>query len=126
MVLGACIVASGLGYLGVAALADWRWAVAGLVVFAHAASGANWVLSTTLLQERSEDAFRGRVIATDWLTVTLVQSASILVASRLLEAGVGLTAVIVGLAGAQLATGLGWMMTVVPAETRDEAVPTAA
>ncbi len=75
--LGACVVTCGLGYLGVAALADWRWAVAGLVVFAHAASGANWVLSTTLLQQRSADAFRGRVIATDWLTITLVESVSI-------------------------------------------------
>ena len=118
-VLGACVVASGLGYLAVAALSDWRWAVAALVLFAHAASGANWVLSTQLLQERSADAFRGRVIATDWLVVTLVQSASILVAGWLLEGGLGLEALIVGLAGVQVATGLAWAITVVPAERRD-------
>ena len=118
-VLAGCVVASGLGYLGVAAAADWRWAVAGLVVFAHAASGANWVLSTTLLQERTEDAFRGRVISTDWLLVTLVESASILAASRLLEAGVGLVPVIAGLALLEVASGVVWGLVVVPAERRD-------
>ncbi|WP_420456422.1 MFS transporter [Rubrivirga sp.] len=117
-VLGACVVACGLGYLGVAALADWRWAVVAFVVAAHAASGANWVLSTTLLQERSRDAFRGRVIATDWLTITLVESASILAASALLEAGVALTTLIAGLAGVQVAAGLAWLVLVVPAEAR--------
>ena len=116
LVLGACVVASGLGYLGVAAFADARWAVAALVVFAHAASGTNWVLSTTLLQERSEDAVLGRVISTDWLLVTLMESASIVVAGLLLDAGVGLVTVIAGLAATQVAAGLLWVATVVPAE----------
>lgn len=118
-VLGACVIACGLGYLAISAVADARWSVFALVVFAHAASGANWVLSTTLLQERSLDAFRGRVIATDWLLVTLVESASILIASALLEAGVGLTVVVAGLGAVQVASGLLWLATVVPAETRD-------
>lgn len=117
-VLGACVIASGLGYAGVALAGDVRWAVAALVAFAHAASGANWVLSTTLLQERSEDRFRGRVVATDWLLVTLVDSVSILAASLLLEAGVGLPAVIAGLGTVQVATGLVWLATVVPADAR--------
>ena len=123
VVLGACVVASGLGYLSVAAVADYRWAVAACVVFAHAASGANWVLSTTLLQERSRDAFRGRVISTDWLLVTLVESASIFVASLLLEAGVGLVTVVVGLALVEVVSGLVWIATVVPAEARWRASP---
>ena len=118
-VLGACVVASGIGYLGVASVADARWAVAALVVFAHAASGANWVLSTTLLQERSEDAFRGRVIATDWLLVTLVESASIVVAGLLLDAGAGLVSVVAGLAAVQVASGLVWLATAARAERRE-------
>ena len=117
-VLAGCIVASGLGYLGIAWAGDLRWVVAGLVVFAHAASGANWVLSTTLLQERTEDAFRGRVISTDWLLVTLVESASILAASALVEAGVALAAVIGGLALLEIAGALAWGLWVVPAERR--------
>ena len=125
-VLAACVVVSGLGYLGIALAADWRWVVAGLVVFSHAASGANWVLSTTLLQERTEDDFRGRVIATDWLLVTLVESLSILVASTLLEAGVGLVAVIAGLALLEIVSGVVWGVAVVPAERRDNALAAAA
>lgn len=121
MVLAGCIVASGVGYLGVAMFADARWAVAALVIFAHAASGANWVLSTTLLQERTGDAFRGRVISTDWLLVTLVESGSIFAASRLLEAGVGLVPVIAGLAALEVVCGLAWGLVVVPAERRDAA-----
>ena len=123
-VLGGCVIASGVGYAGVALAGDARWAVAALVVFAHAASGANWVLSTTLLQERAEDRYIGRVIATDWLLVTLVDSVSILAASLLLEAGVGIATVALGLAGVQVAMGVVWLLTVVPAEARaPEAVP---
>ena len=123
LVLGACVIASGLGYLAVSAVVDARWAVAACVVFAHAASGANWVLSTTLLQERSRDAFRGRVIATDWLLVTLVESASIFVASLLLEAGLGIVTVVVGLALVEVVSGLAWIAVVVPAEARWRTAP---
>ena len=121
LVLAGCIVVSGLGYLGVAAAADWRWLVAGLVVFAHAASGANWVLSTTLLQERADDAVLGRVVATDWLLVTLVDSVTIVVASQLLEAGVGLVTLIAALGTIQVVTGFVYGALVVPAERRDRA-----
>lgn len=125
-VLAACIVASGIGYLGIALAADLRWVVAGLVVFAHAASGANWVLSTTLLQERTEDDFRGRVIATDWLLVTLVESISILAASALVERGVGLVPVIAGLAALEIVGAIVWGLLVVPAERRDAENPRPA
>ena len=119
-VLAGCIVVSGVGYLGVAAV-DGRWLVAGLVVFAHAASGANWVLSTTLLQERAEDAVLGRVVATDWLLVTLIDSVMIVVASQLLEAGVGLVALIAALGTIQVITGFAYGSVVIPAERRDRA-----
>ena len=117
-VLGGCLVASGLGYAGVALAGDVRWAVFALVLFAHAASGANWVLSTTLLQERAADAFRGRVFATDWLLVTLVESASILATGALLERGAPLAPVVLGLAALQVVAGVVWWATVVPAEAR--------
>ena len=125
-VLAGCIVACGVGYLGVAAAADLRWLVAGLVVFAHAASGANWVLSNTLLQERSEDAFLGRVVATDWLLVTLVDSVTIVVASWLLEVGVGLVGLITALGAVQVVTGLAYGALVLPAERRARAERAAA
>ena len=120
-VLGLCTMAGGAAYAGVALAGDARWAVAALVVFAHAASGANWVLSTTLLQERAEDRMRGRVFATDWLLVTLVQSVSVAVASVLMERGVPVPTVVLGLAGVQGVAGLLWLGLVVPAERRFEA-----
>lgn len=114
-VVGGCVVASGLGYLLIG-FVEWTLWVALLVVFAHAASGANWVLSTALLQGRSRDRFRGRVFATDVLLVTLVESVSILAAGLLLEAGVPPRTVVLGFAAILVASGLVWLETVVPAE----------
>lgn len=55
------------------------------VFIAHAASGANWVMSTVLLQRRTPDTFRGRIFSTEWLLFTLTQSASVIIASWVLE-----------------------------------------
>jgi MFS family permease len=117
-VLGACIIGSGLGYIAVS-LSSWLVAVVAFVFVAHAASGANWVLSTVLLQMRTEDRFRGRVFATDWLLVTLVESAAVLLAALLLEAGwAELRTLFFAFASVQVLTGLGWLAVVVPRERR--------
>jgi MFS family permease len=42
-----------------------------LIVLAHAASGANWVLSTILTQEWVEDEMRGRVFSIDMLLMAV-------------------------------------------------------
>lgn len=82
--MGWCMVLAGAMYIIVGASS-------GLIVMlvfvfaAHAASGANWVMSTVLLQRRTTDVFRGRVFSTEWLLFTLAQSASVLTASFLLE-----------------------------------------
>lgn len=55
------------------------------VFLGHAASGANWVMSTVLLQRRSPDAYRGRIFSTEWLFFTLGQSASVMIASTILD-----------------------------------------
>ncbi|MGM0546793.1 MAG: MFS transporter [Bacteroidota bacterium] len=55
------------------------------VFIAHAASGANWVMSTVLLQRRTPDTYRGRIFSTEWLLFTLTQSASVVTASWILE-----------------------------------------
>ncbi|MDX1420510.1 MAG: MFS transporter [Rubricoccaceae bacterium] len=120
LVLGACVVASGVGYLALGTMPWTAWVVV-VVVLAHAASGANWVLSTTLLQQRSQDRFRGRVFATDMLLVTLIESVSILVASLLLEGGMPLRTAVLGFGAVMAASGLGWLLLVVPAERREAA-----
>ena len=43
------------------------------------------MLSTVLLQHRTEDRYRGRVFATEWLLLTGADTLSILAASVLLE-----------------------------------------
>ena len=121
-ILGVCIALSGAGYLAIGAM-PWEpgvgaLALAAVVVFAHATSGANWVLSTTLLQVRAEDRYRGRVFTADWLILALVESASTLAASLALEWGADLRAVVLTFAGLQVASGLAWLAFMVPAERR--------
>ena len=118
-ILGLCIAATGVGY-AVLSFVGWIALIVALVIFAHAASGANWVLSTTLLQKRSEDRFRGRVFATDWFFVTIIQSCSIVVGALLLEAGMALRTVIFLFAVAQILSGLLWVVVVAPTERKEK------
>ena len=55
VVMGASIALSGAMYLVVGLTQVW-WMMFVFVLLAHAASGANWVTSTVLLQKRSEDS----------------------------------------------------------------------
>lgn len=84
LVMGGSIALSGAMYMVVGLTQVW-WMMFVFVLLAHAASGANWVTSTVLLQKRSEDNFRGRVFSTEWLLFTLGNSLSVIVASVLLE-----------------------------------------
>lgn len=56
-----------------------------LVMLAHAASGANWVLSTILTQKWVEDEVRGRVFSMDILLMSIAFSISSATAGYLLE-----------------------------------------
>ncbi len=113
-VLGWCVVSSGCVYLAVAFL-PWDYSLAIAVGLAHSFSGANWVLSTVLLQERSDDSYRGRVFATEFLLLAGVETISILAASLLLEAGVmSLQGVVLVFASLMLLSGVGWVGLVAP------------
>lgn len=82
--MGFCMIFGGLMY----SIVGMTTSLAVMLVFvfiAHAASGANWVMSTVLLQRRTPDTFRGRVFSTEWLLFTLAQSASVLLSSWILE-----------------------------------------
>jgi MFS family permease len=131
-VIGGAVVLCGLCYLGIG-LVPWSShlpavvAVCALVVMGHAASGGNWVLSTVILQKRTEDRYRGRVFSTDWLFVMGAESLSILVGSAVLELGwLSLEGAIRAFAALQVACGLAWWAVVVPLERRaDEAAVSA-
>ncbi len=126
MMFGLGLAFTGVCYLTVGSIGWGLWLPL-LVVLAHSSSGANWVTSTVLLQKRTPDRYRGRVFATEWLLITLVDSMAILAVSVLLQTGwVSLRQAILWFAGVELAVGVIWLLTVVPAERRQsDALPPA-
>lgn len=119
-VIGACILLSGIAYAAIGFVA-WTYLVTGFILVAHAASGANWVLATVMLQKRTVDRLRGRVFATEWLLVMLGDSVSILIASGLLETSVlSLPSAFAAFGIVQSLCGLAWLVLVVPKERSDE------
>lgn len=109
LVTGGTIAASGVFYMVVGAMSVTFWVCVPIFI-AHAASGANWVLSTVLLQERVPDHVRGRVFAAELMVLTSIEAVIVLVAASLLEAGaLGLTAAFFVFASIQIASGLGYL-----------------
>ena len=122
LLLGCTVIFSGCFYI-MTSLIPWTYSIlviGVLVFFAHAASGVNWVFSTVLVQQRSEDVYRGRIFSTEWLLVTLVDSLGILMSSLLLEYfDWNLKQAFLLFAIVQILSGLGWLVYVVPAERRE-------
>ncbi len=86
--VGNLIVLSGFFYLLVGLTLDVSlWLTVVLVILAHSASGANWVLSTILMQQWVEDGVRGRVFSTDMLILSVAFSCSTSAAGYLMEHG---------------------------------------
>lgn len=81
--IGVCMALVGFGYVLVG-LTSTLWLMLFLVLFAHAGSGANWVISTILIQKRTPDAYRGRVFSSEWLLFTLIESISVMIAASVL------------------------------------------
>ncbi|MFO8028607.1 MAG: MFS transporter [Cyclonatronaceae bacterium] len=84
MMMGVAMLASGALYLAIGSL-EVIWLMLILVFVAHTASGANWVMSTVLLQKRSPDAFRGRIFSSEWLLFTISHAISVTCASLIME-----------------------------------------
>ena len=121
---GLGLAATGLCYLTVGWIAWGLWLPV-LVVLAHAPSGANWVASTVLLQQRTPDRYLGRVFATEWLLITLVDSLAILAVAVLLQTGgATLRQAIFWFAAVEVVAGLIWLVTAVPAERRQRSIST--
>ena len=119
LIIGVFIIFSGLCYMVIGSISWTLATVIILVMLAHSTSGANWVMSNVLLQKRTEDRFRGRVFATEWLLVMLADTVSILAASLLLETGLlDLRTNLLAFALLQVFCGLLWIALVVPKERR--------
>ena len=84
--VGYLIVVSGIFYFLVGLSVPYPlWTTVVLVIFAHSASGANWVLSTVMMQQWVEDEVRGRVFSVDMLILSVAFSTSTSVAGYLME-----------------------------------------
>lgn len=84
--IGQLIMVSGLFYITVGlTLEMYLGLTVLLVICAHCASGANWVLSTIMMQRWVEDEVRGRVFSADMLILSVAFSCSTSVAGYLME-----------------------------------------
>jgi MFS family permease len=89
LLIGILVMISGLFYFFVGYTLGMNvWLTVLLVMLAHSASGANWVLSTILTQIWVEDEIRGRVFSIDMLIMSLAFSFSSACAGYLLEKGI--------------------------------------
>ncbi len=80
---------SGVGYF-LLALSGWLnviWLGAIALIVAHFGGGANWAISSVLLQLTTPDRLRGRVFAADYGFSTLTTSISTLIFGLALQAG---------------------------------------
>lgn len=112
MVMGFSILTTGLMYMVV----GWSTSIMLMILFvflAHSASGANWVMSTILLQQRTTDTFRGRIFSTEWLLFTIGNSFSVMVAATCLELElISVKPLIMIYGGVMIVAGMVWSITV--------------
>jgi len=107
--IGLAVGVCGLFYIGVSAI-EWTGLVLVLVFLAHAASGLNWVLSTTFLQERTADEWRGRVAGTDHFGITVMMGISAVAGGLIMENDLlGLRELIALTGLVQIVLGLAWI-----------------
>ena len=114
--LGWSILISGVFYLIISAV-EWTWVILALVFISHGSSGINWVLSTTLLQERTEDEWRGRVAGSDYFLLTGMMGFSALGAGLVMEYDIlNLRETIAVTAFIQIIMGMAWLTLATPSE----------
>lgn len=78
------------------------------VAVAHCGGSANWVFSTTLLQQYTEDRFRGRVFSAELGLLMLVISASGYLAGAAIDLGMAPQAFAMGIGAALLVPAIVW------------------
>lgn len=96
-----------LGYLMLARAPNVWFACAGLIV-AHAGGSAIWVASTTLLQQQTDDRFRGRVFSAEFAFSMATLAAVSYSSAVLVDQQVSVRSVALGTALAMLVPALAW------------------
>ncbi|MBW3620283.1 MAG: MFS transporter [Actinobacteria bacterium] len=104
---GASIVAYAIAYLFLPFVTG-LWVAAGLIVFAHAGGGNQWISSTYGLQLTTPDAVRGRIMSLDFGLATLAMGLSAILAGVIAEFA-GLDVAVWTLAAFAFVYGSGWL-----------------
>jgi MFS family permease len=99
--------AAGLGYLLIQTAQNF-WMAAAFLILAHAGGSAIWTASTTLLQQGTEDRYRGRVFSTEFAISMFVMSTTSYTAGIAVDAGVPVKTVAVWTGMALFVAGLVW------------------
>jgi MFS family permease len=97
-----------LGYLMLGIAGSLAAAVITLVV-AHAGGSAIWTASTTLLQQQTEDRFRGRVFSAEFAFTMLILAIASFIAGRYVDSGVDVRTVAIVTGAAMLIPAIAWI-----------------
>jgi len=100
ILFGYLTIAVGYGLIGVSRTV---WMAAACAMLAHAGGSTVWVFSTTLLQLRTDDRFRGRVFSADLGLASLTFATTAYLCGRFLD---------LGISARTMATGTGFFMLV--------------
>jgi MFS family permease len=95
-VIFAGFLLTGVGYLALGTIAASLAVAVVTLLIAHAGGSACWTASTTLLQQQTEDRFRGRVFSAETAFMTLTLALSSFFAGRLLDGGMDPLTVAIG------------------------------
>ena len=102
---GFCL--AGAGYAALSVAPGLAFA-AGALVLAHAGGSAVWVASTTLLQQMTEDRFRGRVFSAEFAFMMLTVGSTGYVAGFVVDRGVDVRTMALVTGGAMLVPAVLW------------------
>ena len=100
-----CVV----GYVALG-LAGSLWIAVMTLLLAHTGGSSAWTASTTLLQQQTEDRFRGRVFSAEFAFLTLAMSACSFLAGKFVDAGISPRQVAIGTGVLMLLPALGWLI----------------
>ena len=109
ILFGYLTIACGYGLIGVSRTV---WMAAACAMIAHAGGSTVWVFSTTLLQLRSDDRFRGRVFSADLGLASLTFATTAYLCGHFLDLGVSVRTMATGTGLFMLlpASLLGWVL----------------
>jgi hypothetical protein len=101
-------IAAATGYLLLGVVGS-LWLACMVLVLGHAGGSAAWTASTTLLQQQTEDKYRGRVFSTEFALSMLMLSIVSYGAGLLTDAGMNVQTLAVVTGGIELAVVAAWL-----------------